>query len=141
MKYLVYISTAYRLMNQAELLELLNVSRKNNEKNNLTGMLLYGEGTFMQVLEGEESALNATYERIKADDRHKNIIKMAEGSLIQANFPEWSMGFKSATAQELAELGGFTDPRSISQVDEQEGNGVIAMMRTFADANRMSDNY
>jgi len=141
MKYLVYISTAYRLMNQDELLDILAVSRKNNQKNKLTGMLLYGEGTFIQVLEGDESTLENIYQTIKADERHKNIIKMAEGTIDQPNFPEWSMGFKSASAEELAELGGFTDPKSLSHLTEEQVSGVLGMMKTFADANRMSDNY
>jgi len=140
MKYLVYISTAYRLMNQDELLDILAVSRKNNQKNKLTGMLLYGEGTFIQVLEGDERTLENAYQTIKADGRHKNIIKMAEGIIDKPNFPEWSMGFKSASAQELAELGGFTDPKSLRQMwNQKETSTILGMMKTFADANRMSD--
>jgi len=140
MKYLVYISTAYRLMNQDELLDILAVSRTNNEKNNLTGMLLYGEGTFIQVLEGDEHTLDKTYEIIKADYRHKNIIKMADGIINQPNFPEWSMGFKSASAKELAEVGGFTDPKMLNKLTAEQTSGILGMMKTFADANRMSDN-
>lgn len=140
MKYLVYISAAHRLMSEESLLDILNVSRKNNQKNNLTGMLLYGEGTFMQVLEGDEAILEKTYEVIKADDRHKNIIKMAEGVIEKSNFPDWSMGFKSVSAQKLKELGGFTDPKSLGRrLDESEASSIIGMMKTFADANRMSE--
>jgi hypothetical protein len=138
MKYLVYISTAYRLMNQDELLDILVVSRKNNQKNKLTGMLLYGEGTFIQVLEGDESTLEKTYKTIEADGRHKNVIKMAEGVIEKPNFPDWSMGFKSASAQDLVELGGFTDPKSLDKMwNQNEANMVLGMMKTFANANRM----
>jgi hypothetical protein len=141
MKYLVYISTAHRLMTEAGLVDILNVSRKNNQKNSLTGMLLYGEGTFIQVLEGEEGVLNETYEVVKADGRHKNVIKVAEGDIEKRNFPDWSMGFKSANKQELAEMGGFTDPKTLSHAGSNEANALLNMMKTFADANRMSDNY
>jgi hypothetical protein len=138
MKYLVYISTAYRLMNQDELLDILVVSRKNNQKNKLTGMLLYGEGTFIQVLEGDESTLEKTYKTIEADGRHKNVIKMAEGVIEKPNFPDWSMGFKTANAQDLVELGGFTDPKSLDKMwNQNEANMVLGMMKTFANANRM----
>ncbi|CAM3650613.1 BLUF domain-containing protein [Mucilaginibacter galii] len=140
MKYLVYISTAYRLLNQDELLDILAVSRKNNQRNNLTGMLLYGEGTFIQVLEGDADVLTKTYETIIADQRHKNIIKMAEGDIDTPNFPHWSMGFKSASAKELQELGGFTDPKSLGKNwIAAETSSILGMMKTFADANRMSD--
>ena len=128
-------------MTEAGLVDILNVSRNNNQKNSLTGMLLYGEGTFIQVLEGEEQVLDKTYEVVKADDRHKNIIKVAEGNIEKRNFPDWSMGFKSANKQELAELGGFTDPKLLNNAGSDEANALLNMMKTFADANRMSDNY
>ena len=66
MKYLIYMSSATQLMSNEELLELLKTCRENNEKKNLTGMLLYGEGAFVQVLEGEEETVEATYDIIKA---------------------------------------------------------------------------
>ena len=137
MKYLVYISTAHRLMSDSELLDILRVSRNNNKQNNLTGMLLYGEGTFIQVLEGNEEALKTTYGLIKADKRHKNVIQVAEGEIDERSFPDWSMGFKSANAQELAYLSGFIDPQKLNDAREDQANGVLNMMKTFADANRM----
>jgi hypothetical protein len=138
MKYLVYISTAYKLLTQDELLDILAVSRKNNERRNLTGMLLYGEGTFIQVLEGDIDQLNETYAVIKADPRHKNILKMTEGEITQRNFPEWLMGFKSVNARELEEFGSYIDPANLNHVSEDNSNMLISMMKTFADANRMT---
>lgn len=100
-------------------------------------MLLYGEGTFIQVLEGDEETLEQTYKVITADPRHKNIIKMSEGEITERNFGEWTMGFKSANAQELAELGGFVDPKKLGTLDNEKAGALIGMMKTFADANRM----
>jgi len=50
MNYLIYFSSAVELMNQDQLLEILKVSRKNNAANHITGRLLYGEGSFVQVM-------------------------------------------------------------------------------------------
>ncbi|WP_295767058.1 BLUF domain-containing protein [uncultured Mucilaginibacter sp.] len=141
MKYLVYISTADHLMNQDELLDILEASRKNNKKNNLTGMLLYGEGVFIQMLEGEPSQLAETYKAIEHDFRHKNIIKMTEGEMEQRHFPEWRMGFKAANADELAQFDAYIDPRQPGFLSSEKSNAIINMMKTFADTNRMSDNY
>jgi hypothetical protein len=139
MKYLVYISAAEHLMNHDELLEILTVSRKNNEKNLLTGILLYGEGTFIQVLEGDEKALNDTYKNILADLRHKNVIKLMEGEITERQFPEWRMGFKSANAAEMAEISAFVNPRLPDFLQtESDPLPVIKVLRTFVQSNRMN---
>ena len=137
MKYLVYISTAYRLLNQDELLDILVVSRKNNLQRNLTGMLLYGEGTFIQVLEGEPDVLEETYMKIMADNRHKNIVKMIEGNTTERNFAGWAMGFKAVNATELSKFEGYVNPNKKGFLAEGESNSIIGMIKTFADANRM----
>ena len=137
MKYLVYISTAYKLLNQDELLDILTISRKNNQQRDLTGILLYGEGTFIQVLEGEEETLKQTYKDIEADDRHKNVIKMTEGESEERNFKDWAMGFKAINAAELSEFQGYTNPQSRGFLQDDNSNSIINMIKTFADANRM----
>ena len=138
MKYLVYISTAHKLLNEDELLDILAISRKNNELRNLTGMLLYGEGTFIQVLEGDIDQLNETYKAIKADARHKNILKMTEGDIADRNFPEWLMGFKSINATELEEISSFINPVDLNLIPDDHANVIITMMKTFAGTNRLS---
>jgi hypothetical protein len=137
MKYLVYISTAYKLLNQDELLDILTISRKNNQQRDLTGILLYGEGTFIQVLEGEEEILKQTYKDIEADDRHKNVIKMTEGESEERNFKDWAMGFKAINAAELSKFEGYTNPQSRGFLQNDNSSSIINMIKTFADANRM----
>lgn len=141
MKYLIYLSTAAELLNQEQLLQILKTSRKNNSANHITGMLLYGEGTFVQVLEGDEDVVNETYSRISADQRHFGLIKMAEGNLVQRNFPEWSMGFKSANPEELDEFRGFIHPTGKGFLSDKDIHPTIILLKTFVDNNRMSDNY
>ncbi|WP_413666535.1 BLUF domain-containing protein [Mucilaginibacter sp. Mucisp86] len=76
MEYLVYVSTAKKLMSDDELLDLLQTARIKNAKYNVTGMLLYSEGTFIQALEGEKEDLYTIYKAIELDFRHRNIILM-----------------------------------------------------------------
>ena len=52
MFYLIYVSSAIKLMHDDELLLLLEKARENNSRLGITGMLLYKEGNFMQMLEG-----------------------------------------------------------------------------------------
>ncbi|MBS7564557.1 BLUF domain-containing protein [Mucilaginibacter sp. Bleaf8] len=137
MEYLVYLSTAQKLMDQNDLLDILTASRYNNIRHNLTGMLLYGEGTFIQLLEGDPETLKQTYQTIEADSRHHNIIKMAQGEITERYFPEWAMGFKSANATELAEFKGYINPDNKSFLQQGDTDAIIGMLKTFADVNRM----
>jgi len=88
MEYIVYVSTAKRLLTELELVNLLNVARDKNKKYDITGMLLYCEGTFMQVIEGDKDSLSLIYSAIEQDTRHKNIIKLATGKIDKRNFPD-----------------------------------------------------
>lgn len=141
MKYLIYLSSAVGLMDSDELMEILKVSRVNNTRDQITGVLLYSAGSFVQLLEGEEDVVKGAYHRIMTDPRHRGIIKIAEGNLEKRNFPEWAMGFKSADRQELEEFKGFIDPGSKTFLNEKEAHPAIVLLKTFVDINRLSDTY
>ena len=109
MKRLIYCSQATYDIDPAELVALLETSRRNNAPAGLSGMLLYSSQSFLQVLEGDPGALTATYARIKADERHTNLRLLLEAEVSGALFPDWTMGFDHVDDEELAEdLDGFT---------------------------------
>lgn len=83
---LVYISASSHLMNDAELEAILQESRENNSELGLTGMLLYYEGAFMQVLEGSEEVVRSLYMRIAQDPRHHRILPLLEEYIAERNF-------------------------------------------------------
>ena len=138
MNYLIYISAAKKLMDEPELLEILEVSRKNNQAKNITGMLIYGEGTFIQVIEGNEEDLENLYNKIERDPRHKNLIKLTDGALGKRNFADWSMGFKSVNAEELKMLEGYIDPKSEKFLGNDNPHTAISVLKTFAQNNNIS---
>ncbi len=94
MHYLIYVSSAVKLLNNHELLSLLEQSRKNNLTYNITGMLLYIDGNFMQCLEGEKDDVAIIYDKICHDSRHSDLIQIVFEPLAKRNFANWSMGFK-----------------------------------------------
>ena len=71
---LVYISTATQRHDEAALTKIMASASKKNEPDGLTGMLIYCDGNFMQVLEGEPDVVDATFARISNDPRHKEIM-------------------------------------------------------------------
>lgn len=74
---------------------------RNNQKNDVTGMLLYADGNFLQVIEGEAEQVQATFQRISRDPRHRNVTVLLEEPLTQRQFAHWSMGYKQLSEQEL----------------------------------------
>jgi hypothetical protein len=95
---LIYVSTAIRELSDGELDEILESSVRHNADQAVTGMLLYAGGCFMQVLEGEETAVDETYGRICRDTRHHQIYLLAKELIAAREFPRWSMGFHRITA-------------------------------------------
>ncbi len=105
--FLVYISVASHPFSEPELVELLRTSRSLNEQSDITGMLLYNDERFMQVLEGGEEEVKATFARISNDSRHQNVITLLEGEQPERDFPQWWMGFKVIDAETVKALPGF----------------------------------
>jgi hypothetical protein len=91
---IVYISTARRPFTDAELEELLAVSRRNNRLVGVTGLLVAGGRRFLQAIEGPESSVAATMARIAADPRHFAIVELNRCSIAQRVFGEWEMAFQ-----------------------------------------------
>lgn len=106
--YLIYISTATQPFSKPELLELLAKSRENNAKLGVTGMLLYKNDVFQQILEGPEAAVNSLFLKIKSDPRHHGIIKASDGFEAERQFTDWSMGYYDLNSAEAAAVPGYT---------------------------------
>lgn len=93
MKRIVYLSTARPALSGEDLEGILQSSRRNNALSGLTGLLMYHEGAFFQVLEGAEAEVAACFERIAQDPRHRQIIPMIQTRITTRAFPGWRMGF------------------------------------------------
>lgn len=106
---LTYLSLASRPMEQHELVELLEVSRARNREAGVTGMLLYADQQFIQVLEGRREDVEATMERIRADPRHRSIDVTLVEEVEERQHAEWLMGFRALDAATVADLRSWTD--------------------------------
>ena len=104
---LIYVSSATRSIGDPELAQILRGSRRHNLARNVTGMLLYHESLFLQVLEGPKQEVLKLYARIERDARHVNTRVLHRGEIEERSFQGWSMGFYKTTASSPAELEGF----------------------------------
>lgn len=105
----VYTSAAVRDMNDEDLQSLLAQSRANNQRDGITGMLLYSSGCFFQVLEGPESAISNVYDRIERDARHTDIMPILTTPIDQRDFGDWSMGYPNVTEKDLSTIDGLNN--------------------------------
>lgn len=97
---LIYLSTAQRDdYSDAQLQDILASAVRHNQADGITGMLLHSYGCFMQLLEGEEAAVKATFARIEQDPRHKECVVLLEEEIDERTFPEWSMTYRRVGKQ------------------------------------------
>ena len=90
---LIYTSRAYHEMTQEELEELLVQSREKNSRLNITGLLVYGNQEFVQLLEGNKDDIFDLFHRIKKDERNYNVVLRWNGIIENRSFNSWSMAF------------------------------------------------
>ena len=103
---LVYVSTSVTPFSTQDLLELLAKSRENNTSLGITGMLLFKDGNFLQVLEGDREKVHSLYQKIAEDPRHAKVVGLFEGACNQRDFPDWSMGFHDLRSAEAMNIPG-----------------------------------
>jgi hypothetical protein len=104
---LIYVSTATRELEADDVGKILESAVRHNAVNDVTGMLLYASGNFLQVLEGEEVAVDEAFSRISRDDRHRDIIEISRGTVPARDFAAWSMGFRGVSATDAKALPGY----------------------------------
>lgn len=102
-----YTSHASRPMSRACLAVLRRESAELNAQNDMTGLLFYAEGNpgqrsvFLQHIEGPKEAVQATFERIQRDGRHRDVEVLSEGFSKYRLFPDWSMELQLRDREEL----------------------------------------
>lgn len=106
---ITYLSSATRAMSQGDLEDILRTARDNNARLGITGMLLYGNKTFIQILEGEESVVDELVKTIKRDPRHTNFQILKKKPIEQHEYADWSMGFKRVSGEDFEAVKGLED--------------------------------
>jgi hypothetical protein len=126
---LVYSSTATAEFGDEELAQLLHVCRANNARLDVTGILLYRDGRFLQVLEGSREAVHSLMMAIARDPRHDDVRILLEDRVGERSFPEWTMAFEALSEQVSHEMPGyrvaFTDTDAHDEEDERHTVRVL----------------
>ena len=122
LKRLIYISSAVTELVPAQLRDILNGARANNRKHQVTGLLLYHDGTFIQVLEGQANTVDTTFARIRRNGLHSGILILSQAEVSDRLFAEWHMA--------------FAQPNRLLQEEE---DGVVAFKTVVDDLQSLED--
>ena len=110
MYHIVYHSVAVGQPTTEDLRFLLRQSRRNNAGLGITGLLLYGNGHYLQVLEGLQTPLEQLFSVIKQDCRHSQVLTLSAGPIRKRVFATWSMGFQKLSDENFVRLTGYVNP-------------------------------
>jgi hypothetical protein len=91
--HIVYGSSIKEPLGPDTLSGIIETSVRNNARDGITGVLLYHDQLFFQILEGERSCVERCFSRIVCDKRHFGVHLMWNDIAEERLFPEWAMGF------------------------------------------------
>lgn len=106
----------------SDMTKLLTVSARNNLRDRITGLLVYHDGLFVQVLEGPRDKVLSCYDRITSDNRHRDLEVLIDEGVNRRLFPRWDLGFMDAL--ETPEF-----PALLDSLHSKEADALGAMKR------------
>lgn len=95
---IVYVSTATPDLEESEIKNVLSNSKSWNNEHDITGLLLFSEGNFFQIIEGEKSLIHELFENIQSDKRHRNIMQIFGKDIHKEAYDGYESDFVSEEA-------------------------------------------
>ncbi|WP_182046640.1 BLUF domain-containing protein [Curtobacterium sp. ME26] len=104
----MYTSTQTRPITDTELAQILAVGREKNTALRVTGILAHKGDNCLGILEGDDEVVGARFEQVRIDPRHTNVRVLADETVAQRSFPDWSMAFQPLDPL-MRHVPGFSD--------------------------------
>ena len=118
-----YVSTAVGPQTTTVTGSILKTAQAWNAAHGVTGVLCQGQGVFLQALEGERDTVTALYERIAADQRHKNVEMIHCENITERRYGKWAMAHVN-----LSDLDPM-DKIEWPEFDASSVTGLLVMAR------------
>ncbi len=133
---LTYASRVQPNVTPTALRDILATSQKNNERDGITGALVFTGSVFLQCLEGDRAMVNKTYHRIIPDDRHSAPQILAMEEISRRDFNDWSMGYLAYTQQNRHLFLRYS-PTATFDPYQCSAPALGAMLRELVDSARL----
>jgi hypothetical protein len=124
---LCYISTARPHVSWDSVDEILAVSRRNNARDRVTGLLLFNGKRFLQLLEGAPPLVESAYARISKDARHYAVVKLSERRIEEREFGGWDMAFERFAGERRDEVSA-----KVEELTQAASPSVRALFTSYA---------
>ena len=125
-----YVSTASQNLQKQDIDEILRNAEDYNNKEGITGLLLYSEGNFFQIIEGNKNKVRILYDNIQKDDRHKDIIRLFEKPIENESFDGYKSDFISENARyDMSRLKDYQ--HYIEILDKPTKKAVSNILKAF----------
>jgi len=126
---LSYLSEAVSDMSFLGLMRLLESARTFNQNNGITGILLYDNQQFGQIIEGERANVMKAWKRIQDDKRHHRVELLEIREISERSFPEWLLRFYGGETltrdyPALADMVGGMDKHSLALMNKMRASQV-----------------
>ncbi len=135
---IVYLSTLVGDETDEMLEDILLTARQCNLQDGITGLLLYHNRSFLQILEGSEAVVTGCFDRIKADPRHTNILELRSEEIEAQHFKGWHMAFLPFDYLNVDHQRGFLNIQTLyfsDKMNELRSDTRSSMyVKTFMDS-------
>lgn len=133
---LVYVSNRKSNCTQEEIDKIVASCKKNNPALGITGVLLYSESKFIQLVEGESNVITELYDKIKKDPRHSNTMMVSYAPIKEKSFPSWHMGTRLLTKNEVEFKTDISNDdkavfNKILNGKDEDGQKVLNILKKF----------
>ena len=127
---LCYVSSCKETLTVKDLEHLFLVNKRNNTEHNVSGILIYNNGNFLQILEGEENMVKSLFKKITRDPRHRNLIPLINNPIDERIFHDYDSGFihfeDPKRRNELHNYIGWLKEAEVKNVDK-----VVRIVENF----------
>ena len=124
---LSYLSEAVSDMSFLGLMRLLESARAFNQKNGVTGILLYDNQQFGQIIEGEHAYVMKAWKRLQEDKRHHRVELLEIREITERNYPDWLLRFYGGETltrdyPALTDMVGGMDKQSLTLMNKMRAS-------------------
>ena len=129
LKRVVYVSEKTNVSDNT-LRDIIASSKKNNLEEDVTGCLLSGSNSFLQLLEGPKDVIDTLYSKISGDNRHDNVVKLCDEKIVERIFLLWSM--KLAPFENMEWSNEDFDSGNFLNITSEEALNVFIRLNEYS---------
>lgn len=128
----LYLSSAKKNIDSDTIKMIVATAEDHNSKHNITGILLFRGGVFLQLLEGERETVETLFKKIEKDTRHSNIIRIFSIEGHERIYTNWAMGYHEISDLDIKMVNEFLSwNKLITAAKDIDNNIILHMLSRF----------